>query len=541
MRKTILSIILSLVMVLPCFAIGIQAQETDYIVSGEGRLPFEDIPSEPTWYTPQLEFCYVNGVIKGQGNEYTFAPDVELSRATFVVMLARVMGADLDNYTNSSAFYDCKVGEWYTASAEWAAQNGYVRGVAEGKFGGTIILTREQGAVMIQRVFDSLNDEKIELDDSIIQNYTDKASISSWATEGVKFVVNESIMTSTKSNSLAFSPQKSLTRGQAVVIFKNVIEMLNASCEHEYTDVDCTNGKTCKNCGLVFSLPNGHKCEKLSCKEGGVCVTCGEDVAADESLHKYSKADCTTPETCSVCQKIRGKAIGHKFAAATCTTPKVCTVCKATEGSALGHSYSAATCTSPAKCVRCNVTNGSALGHTTKFGICTRCKGEVFASNYHRAAYYMVENAEDITGKGDYASYCHYTYDNGDYDLGILYYDSVNFEFTFVYTYYWTDGDHITIAIEVPYNSTNYKYELGYFDKNEKEIAVCSGTINPKSATVDNIPYTNTGFSGNSEYRQWLQNDVENMLWDCIYYNDYILDFTCGSSVADFGFTNFIY
>ncbi|MBR4880642.1 MAG: S-layer homology domain-containing protein, partial [Clostridia bacterium] len=51
---------------------------SDYIVSDEGRLPFEDVKTE-YWYYKSAEFCYANGIIKGM-NEYTFAPIGTLTR-----------------------------------------------------------------------------------------------------------------------------------------------------------------------------------------------------------------------------------------------------------------------------------------------------------------------------------------------------------------------------------------------------------------------------------------------------------------------------
>ena len=73
------------------------------------------------------------------------------------------------------------------------------------------------------------------------------------------------------------------------------------------------------------------------------CTVCGEGVekAIPATGHKYSKATCDTPATCTVCQATKGEALGHKTTKATCTAPEVCYVCKKviTEASGQDHDW----------------------------------------------------------------------------------------------------------------------------------------------------------------------------------------------------------
>lgn len=80
--------------------------------------------------------------------------------------------------------------------------------------------------------------------------------------------------------------------------------------------------------------------------------------------HAWTEADCTTPKTCTQCQITEGEALGHSWQEADCVTAKTCSRCDATEGSALGHSWTEATCTAPKTCSRCSVTEGQPLAHT---------------------------------------------------------------------------------------------------------------------------------------------------------------------------------
>ncbi|MBR2335109.1 MAG: hypothetical protein IKA62_02650 [Clostridia bacterium] len=71
------------------------------------------------------------------------------------------------------------------------------------------------------------------------------------------------------------------------------------------------------------------------------CTVCGEGVeqAIPATGHKYSKATCDTPATCTVCQATKGEALGHKTTKATCTAPEVCYVCKQVIAEASGQDH----------------------------------------------------------------------------------------------------------------------------------------------------------------------------------------------------------
>lgn len=86
-------------------------------------------------------------------------------------------------------------------------------------------------------------------------------------------------------------------------------------------------------------------------------------VAAFFTVHIWKDADCENPETCAICGKTRGKALGHDWEAASCTEAKTCSRCGAEVGDALGHDWLDATCTDPKTCSRCGETEGEALGH----------------------------------------------------------------------------------------------------------------------------------------------------------------------------------
>lgn len=131
---------------------------------------------------------------------------------------------------------------------------------------------------------------------------------------------------------------------------------------HIWTPASCTTPETCAICGKTRAPAAGHKWIAASCTEPAVCSVCGVK-SGEPAGHQWVDATCTEPETCTVCGATRGAALGHKWKDATCTEAETCTVCGATRSPAKGHSWKSATCTEPETCSVCGATRGSALGH----------------------------------------------------------------------------------------------------------------------------------------------------------------------------------
>lgn len=85
------------------------------------------------------------------------------------------------------------------------------------------------------------------------------------------------------------------------------------------------------------------------------------DALASSHEHKFEKATCLQPEVCSICNEIRGEALGHDFVDADCVNPKTCSRCGETEGEPLGHDFEEATYWSAKTCKICNATEGNPL------------------------------------------------------------------------------------------------------------------------------------------------------------------------------------
>lgn len=506
--KRVISIILIISTLLSCIVMTVTADES-YVVSDEGRLPFEDV-KDAHWFTESVRFCYVNDIIAGM-NDYTFAPNTDLTRAQFVTMLAKTEGVDTTGYATTQ-FADVKPGHWYFGAVSWAYEVGLVSGVSETSFSPNAAVSRET----ISRIMWLYMKDKYSLDipEVVLDHFTDKGGISAWALDGMKYLVTAGLITGMNETTLA--PRNKLTRAQAARILTVFIrDYKYGECNHIFDTVNlCTDAPTCAVCGMKADIPAGHLLRRYNCSNSGECVICKNHVAPSVYIHNWQAATCTTPRKCKDCGAERGTAGKHSFTAATCTSPKTCSICKATEG--------------------------APLGHTTKNGICKTCNKEVFMSEAHRAAYYMVTKAIP-DGKG------HYTYDGlfehkgGDFGYTGIYYDANKFDYTLEYKYYWgTGGSCLVMHIYIPDITGQYLYNVGYFER-DKEICSANGTVKAASVKEGGSVIDFASYSGSNADKNWFDGVCELAMVNCCKYSDVLLYNLCKSGISALGFTNIKY
>lgn len=413
----------------------------DLVVSSEGLLPFEDI-DVTSWYVEGLTFCYSNGIISGAGNTYTFNPKGELTRATFAVMLARAIGADL-TAPMANTFSDCDYSEtsWYASAVEWAALNGYMNGTGEDKFSPNVTMTREQLATVFMRFMQKAEYE-VEVAEDILSDYVDTSAISDWAADGVKYAVSAGLISSTSTSNKVASPKMSVTREQAVKLFTSFMrDYFFGVCEHQLSPQTCTEASVCSECGMVDKMPSGHLCEGLTCKDASVCTVCSSEVAADEGLHSYIPATCTTAESCTVCGTVRTGAYGHKF------TP--------------------ATCIKPATCQRCGEINGGIVAHNVEYGKCTVCTYSAFRT--------LAQKLVELDGVA-------YEYTSGSegFEYYVIY-DEERDEICIILYHKYSHGDNDVIMFSINDKNKTCQFDYEYYLYTEDLFFDGMGKFDPAS------------------------------------------------------------
>ncbi len=109
-------------------------------------LPFKDLREDMEGYGA-VKALYEMGVMQGTGTD-TFSPDMTVTRAQAVTVLARLAGAE---EAETNIFTDVEQGSWYSGFVGWAVQHGSVQGDGEGHFMPYESVTAEQMALMLGR------------------------------------------------------------------------------------------------------------------------------------------------------------------------------------------------------------------------------------------------------------------------------------------------------------------------------------------------------------------------------------------------------
>lgn len=112
------------------------------------ELIFKDV-TEKDWFYNDVQFSYENKIIKGI-TEDTFEPDTKLSRAMAVTMLYRMAG-EPDDLAYINHFEDVNEGDWYFDAVSWAQRSKIVYGYSDDIFAPDDNITRADFAVMLMR------------------------------------------------------------------------------------------------------------------------------------------------------------------------------------------------------------------------------------------------------------------------------------------------------------------------------------------------------------------------------------------------------
>jgi spore germination protein YaaH len=152
-------------------------------------------------------------------SESTFASDYPLSRAEAAVILVRAFGLT-EIYGKSVSFKDIS-NHWAKKEILIAAQNDIVLGTGDGKYSPNQLLTRQEMAVMLDRILNSLKDANYAWNP-----YKDVSkSKNSWSYNSIMKLTHYSIFTGNPNGT--FSPREITTRAQMAVLMDRVSAYIN--------------------------------------------------------------------------------------------------------------------------------------------------------------------------------------------------------------------------------------------------------------------------------------------------------------------------
>lgn len=175
-------------------------------------VPFDDVPTD-SWYYGAVSFAYYNGLMDGV-DDTKFDPHATMTRAMLVTVLWRLDGGHADG---ASPFTDVPNGTWYTEAVLWAAENGVVNGVGNGKFNPNGTVTREQIAAILCR-YAELCGVDVSADTSLTY-FPDGPQVSSYAVGPMKWAVETGLIGGRKNgNTLYLVPHDGATRAEVAAI-----------------------------------------------------------------------------------------------------------------------------------------------------------------------------------------------------------------------------------------------------------------------------------------------------------------------------------
>lgn len=179
---------------------------------------FLDVPAGE-WYHDAIEACAKRNLFNGTGAG-KFEPEETMTRAMVVTVLWRLDGQKTPG--NVSVFSDVPADTWYTEAVAWAAENGIVNGVGDGKFEPDGSVTREQIATIFCRYAESKGIDTAKRAD--LSSYPDVAEISDYAKEAMAWVNAEGLIIGNKINdTVLLQPQRDATRAQVATIFMRYV------------------------------------------------------------------------------------------------------------------------------------------------------------------------------------------------------------------------------------------------------------------------------------------------------------------------------
>ncbi len=193
----------------------------DIAIYMNASTPFKDVKTG-VWFTEGIMDAVKAGYFSGMSPD-TFQPSGNLTRAQFVLVLAKIDGVDLSEYADKDTpFKDVKKGAWYAPAVAWAYENGYTGGMSADTFGTNQNITREQ----LARFF-YVYAEKNGIDvtgRADLSDFTDAAKISDWARDCVEWAVEAGLISGMSPTTIG--PRGNATRAQAARICVSFGELI---------------------------------------------------------------------------------------------------------------------------------------------------------------------------------------------------------------------------------------------------------------------------------------------------------------------------
>ena len=178
---------------------------------------FHDI-SGVSWAEPYIDLLAREGFINGTGPS-TFSPDLNITRAEVVAILARMSGATMPE--GNGGFNDVAADAWYAPMVAWAKQAGITKGDYDNNFHPNDEITKEEIATMLNTYMNNVI-QKTLMRQAVEIKFQDEDQISDWAKSSVREMQLLGVVTG-NGNEL-FNPTDHATRAEAAKMIGTLLQ-----------------------------------------------------------------------------------------------------------------------------------------------------------------------------------------------------------------------------------------------------------------------------------------------------------------------------
>ncbi|NEZ42048.1 SwmB domain-containing protein [Paenibacillus alvei] len=180
---------------------------------------FSDIKNH--WGRDAIRELASKYIIEGVSND-AFAPNANITRGQFAILLARSLGLQADA-SGASAYRDVNPSSMMAPYIGAATKAGIIGGYENGMFRPNESINREQMAVMLVRAMEYTGRD-VASNPSSLNKFNDRNQVSGYARDGVSKAVSTGIVQGMTSNT--FQPKATATRAQAAVMLKRMLEQI---------------------------------------------------------------------------------------------------------------------------------------------------------------------------------------------------------------------------------------------------------------------------------------------------------------------------
>lgn len=170
------------------------------------------------WAYESILFCSEKGYMPPDGRGFYY-PDRSITRGDFIAALGAFCGVDASSVPDTdTGFDDVAPDSPYAPYVRWSLETGLMVGHNR-RFRPNSTLTREEMATVVARYLNSIGKGDAA---GTIDGYSDAATISGWAAEGVAMCTELGILNGTHGE---FRPKGNLTRAQTAAILHRLAQM----------------------------------------------------------------------------------------------------------------------------------------------------------------------------------------------------------------------------------------------------------------------------------------------------------------------------